>query len=79
MIFTPQEIIQDSLTHFKEEQAKARREEVRKSLDYYSGSLTHQYIEDYFKSDAFPRNSSLQYEYREKICKSYVQDIYDWC
>ena len=48
MIFTPQEIIQDSLTHFKEEQAKARREEVRKSLDYYSGSLTHQYIEDYF-------------------------------
>lgn len=78
MIFTPQEIIQDSLTHFKEEQAKARREEVRKSLDYYSGSLTHQYIEDYFKSDAFQEiphyNTNIV-----KIRKSYVQDIYDWC
>ena len=40
MVLTAREIIQDSLTHFKEEQAKARREEVRKFLDYYSGSLT---------------------------------------
>jgi hypothetical protein len=53
MVLTAREIIQDSLTNFKEEQAKARREEVRKSLDYYSGSLTDQYIEGYFKSDAF--------------------------
>ena len=53
MVLTAREIIQDSLTNFKEEQAKARREEVRKFLDYYSGSLTEQYIENYFKSDAF--------------------------
>ena len=53
MVLTAQEIIQDSLTNFKEEQAKARRQEVRKFLDYYSGSLTDQYIEGYFKSDAF--------------------------
>ena len=53
MILTPEEIIKNSLSNFKKEQSKARREEVRKSLDYYSGSLTEQYIEPYFKSDAF--------------------------
>jgi len=53
MIKTPEEIIKDSLTFFKKDQSRKRREEVRKFLDYYSGSLTEQYIEDYFKSDAF--------------------------
>ena len=66
MVLTPQEIIKDSLTNFKEEQAKARREEVRKFLDYYSGSLTDQYIEVYFK-------------YCKKIRKSYVKNLYYWC
>jgi len=76
MIFTPQEIIQDSLTHFKEEQAKARREEVRKSLDYYSGSLTHQYIEDYFKSDAFQEiphyNTNIVKKFVNRMSKIYT-------
>jgi hypothetical protein len=68
MVLTAREIIQDSLTNFKEEQAKARREEVRKSLDYYSGSLTEQYIEGYFKSDAFQEIP----HYNTNIVKKFV-------
>jgi hypothetical protein len=68
MVLTAREIIQDSLTNFKEEQAKARREEVRKSLDYYSGSLTDQYIEGYFKSDAFQEIP----HYNTNIVKKFV-------
>ena len=68
MVLTAREIIQDSLSNFKEEQAKARREEVRKSLDYYSGSLTDQYIEGYFKSDAFQEIP----HYNTNIVKKFV-------
>ena len=71
MVLTPQEIISDSLTHFKEEQAKARREEVRKFLDYYSGSLTDQYIEGYFKSDAFQEIP----HYNTNIVKQFINRI----
>jgi hypothetical protein len=34
-------------------QAKARRRHVRKLIDYYCGSNTSQYIDQYFDSDAF--------------------------
>ena len=44
MVLTAREIIQDSLTNFKEEQAKARREEVRKFLDYYSVSQSRSLV-----------------------------------
>tara|TARA_Y100000401_G_scaffold113110_1_gene113396 strand:+ start:922 stop:2226 length:1305 start_codon:yes stop_codon:yes gene_type:complete len=88
MVLTPQEIISDSLTHFKEEQAKARREEVRKFLDYYSGSLTDQYIEGYFKSDAFQEiphyNTNIVKKFINRMSKIYtigakrnVSDRYD--
>ena len=76
MVLTAREIIQDSLTHFKEEQAKARREEVRKFLDYYSGSLTDQYIEGYFKSDAFQEiphyNTNLVKKFVNRMSKIYT-------
>ena len=76
MVVTAKEIIQDSLTHFKEEQAKARREEVRKSLDYYSGSLTDQYIEGYFKSDAFQEiphyNTNIVKKFVNRMSKIYT-------
>ena len=88
MVLTAKEIIQDSLTHFKEEQAKARREEVRKFLDYYSGSLTDQYIEGYFKSDAFQEiphyNTNIVKKFVNRMSKIYtigakrnVNDRYD--
>ena len=76
MVFTPQEIIKDSLTNFKDEQAKARREEVRKFLDYYSGSLTDQYIEGYFKSDAFQEiphyNTNIVKKFVNRMSKIYT-------
>ena len=76
MVLTAREIIQDSLTHFKEEQAKARREEVRKFLDYYSGSLTDQYIEGYFKSDAFQEiphyNTNIVKKFVNRMSKIYT-------
>jgi len=88
MVLTAKEIIQDSLTNFKEEQAKARREEVRKFLDYYSGSLTDQYIEGYFKSDAFQEiphyNTNIVKKFVNRMSKIYtigakrnVSDKYD--
>ena len=76
MVLTPQEIIKDSLTSFKEEQAKARREEVRKFLDYYSGSLTDQYIEGYFMSDAFQEiphyNTNIVKKFVNRMSKIYT-------
>ena len=76
MVLTAKEIIQDSLTNFKEEQAKARREEVRKFLDYYSGSLTEQYIEGYFKSDAFQEiphyNTNIVKKFVNRMSKIYT-------
>ena len=76
MVLTAQEIIQDSLTNFKEEQAKARREEVRKFLDYYSGSLTDQYIQGYFKSDAFQEiphyNTNIVKKFVNRMSKIYT-------
>ena len=76
MVFTPREIIQDSLKNFKQEQAKARREEVRKFLDYYSGSLTEQYIQPYFNTDAFQEiphyNTNIVKKFVNRMSKIYT-------
>jgi len=76
MIKTPEEIIKDSLTFFKKDQSRKRREEVRKFLDYYSGSLTEQYIEDYFKSDAFQEiphyNTNIVKKFINRMSKIYT-------
>ena len=50
---TPEQIIQESVKEYKLGIAKARREEVRKMLDYYTGTETGKYIDDYFSADAF--------------------------
>ena len=49
----PEQIIQESVADYKLAQAKARREEIRKLLDYYTGTETEKYIDDYFSADAF--------------------------
>ena len=46
-------IIQDSIKEFKKEQARGRRDYIRKLLDYYCGTDTSKYIDSYFDSDAF--------------------------
>ena len=48
-----EQIIRQSLKEFKQTQSKARRDEVRKMLDYYTGTLTSKYIKKYFNADSF--------------------------
>ena len=49
----PEQIIQDSIKEFKKEQAKGRRDYVRRLLDYYCGTDTAKYIDPYFDADVF--------------------------
>ena len=50
---TVEQIIQESVKESKLQIEKARRMEVRKLLDYYTGTETDRYIEEYFSADAF--------------------------
>ena len=50
---TVEQIIQESVKEFKQTQQKARRNHVRKLIDYYCGSNTGDYISQYFDADAF--------------------------
>ena len=47
------QIIKESVADYKLAQAKARRDEIRKLLDYYTGTETEKYIDEYFSADAF--------------------------
>ena len=50
---TVEQIIQESVKEFKQQQARARRRHIRKLIDYYCGSNTANYISQYFEADAF--------------------------
>ena len=50
---TVEQIIQESVKEFKQSQAQARRNHIRKLIDYYCGSNTANYISKYFDADAF--------------------------
>ena len=50
---TVEQIIQDSVAEAKLLREKERRMEVRKLLDYYTGTETDKYIDNYFSADAF--------------------------
>tara|TARA_R100000278_G_scaffold123278_1_gene112665 strand:+ start:15268 stop:16572 length:1305 start_codon:yes stop_codon:yes gene_type:complete len=50
---TVEEIIQESIRELKLEHAKARRREIYRLIDYYSGTETQKYIDNYFDADAF--------------------------
>ena len=52
-MITVEEIIAESVKEHKLAQEKARRGEIYKLLDYYSGAETQKYIERYFDADAF--------------------------
>ena len=49
---TVEQIIQESIKESKLQIEKARRLETRKLLDYYTGTETDKYIEEYFSADA---------------------------
>mgnify|MGYP003680903431 CR=1 FL=1 len=51
-MISPEQIIQESVADYKLAIAKARRNEVRKLLDYYTGTETTKYIDDYFSAAA---------------------------
>lgn len=50
---TVEEIIKESIRELKLEHAKARRREIYRLIDYYSGTETQKYIDNYFDADAF--------------------------
>tara|TARA_R100000700_G_scaffold33004_1_gene40617 strand:- start:1414 stop:2697 length:1284 start_codon:yes stop_codon:yes gene_type:complete len=52
-MMNPTDIIQDSIKDYKLQIAKKRRNEIRRLLDYYTGTETEKYIDDYFSADAF--------------------------
>ena len=50
---TVEQIIQESIKDLKLSHAQARRREIYKLIDYYSGTETKKYISSYFDADAF--------------------------
>ena len=50
---TAEQIIKESVKEFKKQQSKMRRNHIWKLIDYYCGSNTAQYIQNYFDADAF--------------------------
>lgn len=52
-MINPIDIIQESVKDYKLNIAQSRRDEIRKLLDYYTGTETEKYIDEYFSADAF--------------------------
>ena len=50
---TVEHIIKESIKDLKAHHAQARRNEIYKLLDFYSGCEIQKYIEPYFDADAF--------------------------
>jgi|TARA_R100000479_G_C6386930_1_gene203363 hypothetical protein len=50
---TVEQIIEEAIREYKLSESQQRRRHVRKLVDYYCGSNTSNYIEQYFDSDAF--------------------------
>lgn len=50
---TVEQIIQNSIQDFKQSESRARRDYIRKLIDYYCGTNTTKYINQYFDADAF--------------------------
>ena len=69
-------IIQDLLTEHKLISAQKRRREIRKYLDYYSGTSTTQYIKEYFDGEAFneipPYEANFTRKFINKISRIYT-------
>jgi len=69
-------IIKNKLTETKLITAQNRRKEIRKYLDYYSGTSTDQYIKTYFQGDAFseipPSLTNFTRKFINKISRIYT-------
>lgn len=69
-------IISNLLTEHKLVSAQKRRKEIRKFLDYYSGTSTSQYIKGFFDGEAFgevpPYESNFTRKFINKISRIYT-------
>jgi len=70
-----QRVLKDKLLETKLMMSHARRNEIRKHLDYYSGVSTEQYINNYFNGDAFseipPSMTNFTRKFINKISRIY--------
>ena len=70
-----QRVLKDKLLETKLMISHARRNEIRKHLDYYSGTSTEQYITNYFNGDAFreipPSITNFTRKFINKISRIY--------
>jgi hypothetical protein len=70
-----QKVLKDKLLETKLMMSHARRKEIRKHLDYYSGVSTEQYISRYFNGDAFseipPSVTNFTRKFINKISRIY--------
>ena len=69
-------ILKDKLSETKLLMSQSRRNEIRKHLDYYSGTSTEDYIANYFNADAFseipPTVSNFTRNFVNKISRIYT-------
>jgi len=69
-------IIEQMLTLTKLDNAQRRRDEIKKFLNYYSGTSTEQYIEKFFTGDAFteipPSLTNFTRKFINKISRIYT-------
>ena len=73
---TVEDIILESVKDAKLSKQKARRDWVRKMLDYYGGNYTSQYISEYFNSTAFQEipcyNANFTRRFVNKMSRIYT-------
>ena len=71
-----EKMLKDKLLETKLMMSHARRKEIRKHLDYYSGVSTEQYISNYFNGDDFseipPTVTNFTRKFVNKISRIYV-------
>ena len=71
-----EQLIRDKLTEAKLMNSQAKREEIRKFLDYYSGTSTDSYIKSYFSGEAFgeipPSVTNFTRKFINKISRIYT-------
>ena len=77
---TVEDIISESVKDTKLNIQKARRDWVRRMLDYYGGNYTNQYIEQYFDSEAFREipcyNANFTRRFVNKMSRIYTVGAY---
>ena len=71
-----EQIIKQSVQEAKLQKAKARRLEIRKLLDFYSGTEIEKYVHDFFTADAFREvpcyNANITRRFINKLSRIYT-------